>query len=103
MRRIFVAACLGGVLSSAANPAIAADDQPAGEWRASDRRYRPDTLVLETEFETAEGVVRIVDFMPPRRHEPDLGRAPAGGGGDPAAVRVNCQSPSAQSSVLSGQ
>ena len=45
---------------------------PAGESRAADRRYRPGTLVLETEFQTAEGVVRIVDFMPPRRHEPDL-------------------------------
>ncbi|HET9763249.1 MAG TPA: glycoside hydrolase family 15 protein [Casimicrobiaceae bacterium] len=28
------------------------------------RRYRSDTLVLETEFETAEGSVRLVDCMP---------------------------------------
>jgi GH15 family glucan-1,4-alpha-glucosidase len=28
------------------------------------RRYRPDTLVLETHFETAEGAVTLVDFMP---------------------------------------
>src|SRR3979490_1280571 len=27
-------------------------------------RYRGDTLVLETEFETAEGLVTLVDFMP---------------------------------------
>jgi GH15 family glucan-1,4-alpha-glucosidase len=39
---------------------------PAGEARASTRRYRPGTLVLETEFETADGVVRVVDFMPRR-------------------------------------
>jgi GH15 family glucan-1,4-alpha-glucosidase len=30
------------------------------------RRYRPDTLILETRFETAEGAVTLVDFMPPR-------------------------------------
>src|SRR6185312_13611662 len=28
------------------------------------RRYRPDTLVLETTFETAEGEVCLVDCMP---------------------------------------
>ena len=43
---------------------------PAGAVRASRRRYRPGTLVLETEHETAEGVVRVVDFMPPRRDGP---------------------------------
>ena len=30
------------------------------------RRYRPDTLVLETHFETADGAVTLVDFMPLR-------------------------------------
>src|SRR5688572_11083928 len=43
---------------------------PAGAERASRRRYRAGTLVLETEFETAEGVVRIVDFMPRRGDGP---------------------------------
>src|SRR5487761_1563855 len=28
------------------------------------RRYRPDTLILETEFDTATGAVRLTDFMP---------------------------------------
>src|ERR687897_2571591 len=37
---------------------------PSGESRASSRRYRPGTLVLETEFETADGAVRLIDFMP---------------------------------------
>ncbi len=33
------------------------------------RRYRPNTLILETRFETAEGAATLIDFMPPRgRH-----------------------------------
>jgi len=28
------------------------------------RRYRPNTLILETRFESAEGVATLVDFMP---------------------------------------
>ncbi|MFN2587033.1 MAG: glycoside hydrolase family 15 protein [Actinomycetota bacterium] len=38
------------------------------------RRYRGDTLVLETEFSTSDGVVRVIDFMPPREATPDLVR-----------------------------
>jgi GH15 family glucan-1,4-alpha-glucosidase len=30
------------------------------------RRYRDDTMILETEFETDDGAVTLVDFMPPR-------------------------------------
>jgi GH15 family glucan-1,4-alpha-glucosidase len=37
---------------------------PADEVRAVRRRYRDDTLVLETEFETATGTVVLVDCMP---------------------------------------
>jgi len=37
---------------------------PAGETRATRRRYRGDTLILETEFETADGVAAVIDFMP---------------------------------------
>src|SRR5438445_12604225 len=43
---------------------------PAGEVRASSRRYRPGTLVLESDFETAEGAVRVIDFMPRRGDGP---------------------------------
>jgi GH15 family glucan-1,4-alpha-glucosidase len=39
---------------------------PSSEVRASSRRYRPGTLVLETDFETAEGTARVIDFMPRR-------------------------------------
>jgi GH15 family glucan-1,4-alpha-glucosidase len=39
---------------------------PVGDVRASSRRYRPGTLVLETDFEGTEGAVRVIDFMPRR-------------------------------------
>jgi GH15 family glucan-1,4-alpha-glucosidase len=48
--------------------------QPAGEFRPRGRRYRDNTLVLETELETDSGVVRLIDFMPPRETNPDLVR-----------------------------
>jgi GH15 family glucan-1,4-alpha-glucosidase len=47
---------------------------PADGGRATRRRYRGDTLVLETEWETAEGTVRVLDFMPPRGEAPDVVR-----------------------------
>jgi GH15 family glucan-1,4-alpha-glucosidase len=37
---------------------------PAAEVRRVRRRYREGTLVLETEFETDEGIARVVDCMP---------------------------------------
>jgi GH15 family glucan-1,4-alpha-glucosidase len=43
---------------------------PATEVRAVERRYRPGTLVLETEFETSDGAVRVIDFMPRRGDGP---------------------------------
>jgi GH15 family glucan-1,4-alpha-glucosidase len=36
------------------------------------RRYRGDTLILETEWQTAGGNVRLIDFMPPRNNEPPV-------------------------------
>src|SRR6266516_3161082 len=44
---------------------------PAGKIAKAHRRYRGDTLILETDFETAEGAVTIVDCMPPRSGRPD--------------------------------
>ena len=48
--------------------------QPQGEFRAAGRRYRDDTLVLETDLETDDGAVRLIDFMPPRVVRPDVVR-----------------------------
>ena len=42
--------------------------------RRIERRYRPLTLILETIHETAEGSVRVIDFMPPRGKAPDIVR-----------------------------
>jgi GH15 family glucan-1,4-alpha-glucosidase len=42
--------------------------------RRTERRYRHDTLILETTFETDEGAVRVIDFMPPRGEAPDIVR-----------------------------
>ena len=36
------------------------------------RRYRGETLILETEIETHSGAVRLIDFMPPRGENPDI-------------------------------
>jgi GH15 family glucan-1,4-alpha-glucosidase len=42
-------------------------------WQ-TERRYRPNSLVLETEWETDDGAVRVIDFMPPRGKAPDIVR-----------------------------
>ena len=39
-----------------------------------ERRYRGDTLILETDLHTNEGAVRYIDFMPPRGTNPDIVR-----------------------------
>jgi GH15 family glucan-1,4-alpha-glucosidase len=47
---------------------------PAGEITGISRRYRDNTLILETRFETADGVVDLIDFMPPRGNASDVVR-----------------------------
>jgi GH15 family glucan-1,4-alpha-glucosidase len=47
---------------------------PAGKVSSTRRAYRKETLILETEFETAEGAVRLIDFMPVRNGASDLVR-----------------------------
>ncbi len=46
------------------------------------RRYRDDTLILESVFETESGSVRVIDFMPPRDQMPDIVRIVEGLAGE---------------------
>lgn len=39
---------------------------PAGRTRKTYRRYRQDTLIVETEFHTDKGPATLIDFMPVR-------------------------------------
>ncbi|MEV7659971.1 glycoside hydrolase family 15 protein [Streptomyces anulatus] len=50
-------------------PARAEGSEPAFADR---RRYRGDSLVLESEWDTPRGTVRVTDFMPPRDGAPQL-------------------------------
>ena len=51
---------------------------PQGEAVATSRRYRGETLLLETDMETADGAVRLIDFMPIRTDNPRLVRVVEG-------------------------
>ena len=69
--------CLPRFDSAACFAALLGDERsgywkiaPARESTRVRRRYRPHTLVLETEFSTASGVVRLIDCMPPRAADP---------------------------------
>jgi GH15 family glucan-1,4-alpha-glucosidase len=65
-------ACFGAILGEPDNGRwlIA----PAHGGLATRRQYRGDTLILETEWETPEGTVRLIDFMPERGQAPDIVR-----------------------------
>jgi GH15 family glucan-1,4-alpha-glucosidase len=73
--------CLPRFDSAACFAALLGEDRH-GHWRIAPadggsrvrRRYRPDTLVLETEFAAASGRARLVDCMPPRAQDPVLVR-----------------------------
>jgi GH15 family glucan-1,4-alpha-glucosidase len=54
---------------------------PCGEILKCSRRYRGDTLILETRFETVDGIVTLVDFMPPRGMASDIVRLVRGESG----------------------
>ncbi len=47
---------------------------PAGRVTGIRRGYQGETLILETEMDTDDGTIRLVDFMPPRGEAPDVVR-----------------------------
>lgn len=64
-------ACFAAIVGTAEN----------GRWQLAPvgkakmrRRYRPGTLVLETEFETDTGTATLIDFMPLRKGNPEIVR-----------------------------
>ncbi|MFF1626866.1 glycoside hydrolase family 15 protein [Streptomyces sp. NPDC058272] len=73
--------CLPRFDSGACFAALLGDDDN-GHWRLAPkgaglctrRAYRPDTLVLDTEWDTDEGSVRVTDLMPQRDRAPELVR-----------------------------
>jgi GH15 family glucan-1,4-alpha-glucosidase len=83
--------CLPRFDSPAAFAALLDNDQ-AGHWtlapvpagQCTARRYAGNTLVLETDWVTAGGTVRVIDFMPPRAVTPHLVRIAVGLDGEVA-------------------
>jgi GH15 family glucan-1,4-alpha-glucosidase len=80
-------ACFAALLGSERNghwriaPAGATQNTGAaqntgGQHSPATRRYQGDTLILETDWHTATGQVKVIDFMPPRDGKP------------PAVVRI---------------
>ncbi len=57
-------ACFAAVLGTVENGCWSI--APSARATRTRRRYRDDTLVIETEFDTADGTVRLIDFMPMR-------------------------------------
>src|SRR5439155_23996152 len=55
--------------------------QRTDSWQ-SGRRYRQGTLILETDWQTDDGAVRVIDFMPPRGEAPDIVRIVEGLAGE---------------------
>ena len=87
--------CVPRFDSSACFAALLGDERnghwrlaPAGAERCTRRSYDGDTLVLHTEWETAEGAVRVIDFMPLRGQAPDVVRIVEGISG---RVEMSCE------------
>ncbi|MET8688878.1 glycoside hydrolase family 15 protein [Streptomyces sp. NPDC004732] len=71
--------CLPRFDSAACFAALLGDEEnghwrlaPVGAGPCTRRAYRPDSLVLDTEWDTDDGSVRVTDFMPQRDRAPDV-------------------------------
>nr|WP_145489220.1 MULTISPECIES: glycoside hydrolase family 15 protein [Streptomyces] len=68
-------ACFARLLGGADHGHWRIAPEAAGDEGTCTRRaYRSDTLVLDTEWDTPEGTVRVTDLMPQREHAPDVVR-----------------------------
>jgi len=87
--------CLPRFDSPAAFAALLDHDQ-AGHWTlapaaggtCTTRRYAGNTVVLETDWVTGQGTVRVIDFMPPRALTPHVVRIAVGLDGEVAMRSV---------------
>jgi len=70
------AACFAGLLGTSDNGRWLLS--PEAEPLEVKRRYRPGTLILETEFRTETGTAVVIDFMPPADGVADLVRIVSG-------------------------
>ncbi|MBV8480666.1 MAG: glycoside hydrolase family 15 protein, partial [Actinobacteria bacterium] len=64
-------ACFAALLGDAENGRWLLAPKAGG---TTSRAYRGDSLILETTWENDGGVVRVIDFMPPRGKAPDVVR-----------------------------
>jgi GH15 family glucan-1,4-alpha-glucosidase len=80
------AACFAALLGNGENGRWLLS--PANKIRSVRRRYRDGTLILETDYETDDGAVTVIDCMPPRSKEPDVVRMVMGKRGQ---VRMRLQ------------
>ena len=83
--------CLPRFDSGACFAALLGDEEngrwllaPQGGVKQVRRKYRDDTLILETEFETESGVATVIDFMPVAER-PGAGRRDSNREGHPRA------------------
>jgi GH15 family glucan-1,4-alpha-glucosidase len=79
-------ACFAALLGGPANGRWSL--APSGAVRRAVSRYRPETLVLDTCLETAEGAIGVTDFMPFRGERSHLVRIVSGRAGQ---VRVRSE------------
>ncbi len=80
-------ACFAALLGTAENGYWSL--APEGKLRERRRRYRQDTMILETTFVTGGGEVLLIDFMPPRGEHSDVIRMVRGIRGT-VKMRLEC-------------